>query len=65
MTAHRMRSPGPIRQVPVGASGAGPYAITNGPDGALWIAPKRGPRPNRQVIPWGVGQAWRLASAMR
>ena len=30
MTAHRMRSPGPIRQVPVGASGAGPYAITNG-----------------------------------
>jgi len=37
MTAHRMRSPGPIRQVPVGASDAGPYAITNGPDSALWI----------------------------
>jgi streptogramin lyase len=42
MTAHRMRSPGPIRQVPVGASGAGPYAITNGPDSALWIALETG-----------------------
>lgn len=37
MTTDRMGSLGPIRQVPVGAVGAGPYAITAGPDGALWI----------------------------
>jgi virginiamycin B lyase len=24
-------------QVPVGAPGAGPYALASGPDGALWV----------------------------
>lgn len=37
MTADRSTSPVPIRQVRVGAAGAGPYALTTGPDEALWV----------------------------
>jgi virginiamycin B lyase len=37
MIEDRVSASGPIRQLPVGAVGAGPYAITTGPDDALWI----------------------------
>ena len=30
-------SPARIRQFSVGSPGSGPYALTSGPDGALWI----------------------------
>ena len=31
------RPPAPLEAVPVGADGSGPYAVTTGPDGALWV----------------------------
>lgn len=59
MSTQALSLPETISLVPVGVEGAGPYALTTGPDGALWVAlctwvgrPRQRRRASRGYTSW-------------